>query len=378
MKDQKYFIAAFAAVLILLFVFVSTQIPSARSNAENLPIGLVSEDAGPMGETLLETIQTNAAAAGNTFEFIVLEDTEEMDEMMAEKELYGAIVITSDFSGKYATLQTAEPQSPTLQLYVNQGANATVANVVSQALTTMVTQMNVNMSQQLFVAMEQNNVPLSVQQAKIFASPIQSEVITVNPTGSMASAPASLFQPIWLASVVSALLVWFAGRKRLFSSVGEQVKFRLLQVAVTIALGFFAGYTATWLTTWMLGFEYASFNDVALFASIASCGFILMILAVVSWIGYAGLPIFVLLMFFGLPLVQLVPEMMPEFYANWVYPWLPMRFLFDGLKEILYFGGDVWNGSAQVLSWIAAVSAVLVLAKGSAKQESKNTAVSQN
>jgi len=87
-------------------------------------------------------------------------------------------------------------------------------------------------------------------------------------------------------------------------------------------------------------------------------------------IGYAGLPIFVLLMFFGLPLVQLVPEMMPEFYANWVYPWMPMRFLFDGLKEILYFNGQVWNGSTQVLCWIAVISVLAVMGKGSAKQAS--------
>lgn len=377
MKDNKFFAIAFAVVLALLFLFVSTAIPSARSNAENLPIGLISEDAGAMGGTLLETIQTNAATAGNAFEFILLEDTEEMDELMDEKELYGAIVIPFDFSEKYATLQTADPESPSMQLYVNQGANATVANVVSQALTTMVTQMNTNMSEQLFTVIEQNNVPLTVDQAKIFASPIISEVITVNPTGTLATAPTSLFQPVWLASIVSALLVWFAGRNRVFESFGQQVKFRSLQVVIAIVLGFFAGYTATWLTTWMLGFEYASFNEVALFASIASCGFILLILAVLTWIGYAGLPIFVLLMFFGLPLVQLVPEMMPEFYANWVYPWVPMRFLFDGLKEVLYFSGDAWNTSAQVLCWMAVAGTVFVIAKGSAKQKNKDAVVSK-
>lgn len=378
MKDNKFFFAAFGAVLILLFIFVSTQIPSARSTAKNLPIGLVTEDMGEMGQTFVEMVQTNAAAAGDTFEFVVLESKEEMDELMTEQELYGALFIPDDFSEKYASLQTAAPESPSLQIYVNQGKNANVANIVNQALTTMVTQMNANMSKQLFSVMEQNNLPVSTQQAQIFASPIQSEVITVNQTGSLASAPASLFQPIWLASVVSALLLWFAGRKRLFPSVGEQIKFRLLQTVVAVILGFFTGYVVTWLTTWMLGFEYASFNDVALFASIASCGFILLILAVVSWIGYAGLPIFVLLMFFGLPLVQLVPEMMPAFYANWVYPWIPMRFLFDGLKEILYFNGEVWNGSAQVLCWMAAISAIFVVAKGSAKQASKNTAVSSD
>lgn len=375
MKDNKFFFAAFGAVLILLFVFVSTQIPIAHSTPKNLPIGLVAEDTGELGQTVVKTIQTNAAAAGDTFEFVVLASKEEMNKRMAEQELYGALFIPADFSEKYASLQTAAPESPGLQVYVNQGKNANVANVVSQALTKMLTQLNANMSQQLFSVVEQNNLPLSTVQSRIFASPIQSEVITVHPTGSLASAPASLFQPIWMASIVSALLLWFAGRKRLFRSVGEQIKFRFIQAAAAVILGCFSGYVVTWLTTWMLGFEYASFNDVALFSSIASGGFILLILAVLCWIGYAGLPIFVLLMFFGLPLVQLVPEMMPQFYADWVYPWIPMRFLFDGLKEILYFNGQVWNGSTQVLCWLAAVGVLLVLANGSSKQESKSTAV---
>lgn len=368
MKDNKFFFAAFGAVLVLLFVFVSTAIPSARSNPKDLPIALVSEDQGVMGETMVNMIQTNVKTSKNeTFKFTVVKNTDEMNELLDKKEIYGALVIPNDFSEKYASLQTAAPESPALQVYVNQGMNTNVATVVNQALTAMVTQLNTNMSQQLFAAMKEKNVTLSTEQAQIFASPIQSEVIMVNQTGDLAMAPTSLFQPIWLGSIISAVLMWFAGRKRVFNSIGEQLKFRLLQIGVGAALGFFTGYLATWLSTWMLGFEYASFNDVALFASIASCGFILLVLAALSWIGYAALPIFVLLMFFGLPLVQLAPEMMPAFYADWIYPWIPMRFLFDGLKEILFFNGAAWNGSAQILCWIAAVSAIAITAKASAK-----------
>ena len=41
--------------------------------------------------------------------------------------------------------------------------------------------------------------------------------------------------------------------------------------------------------------------------------------------------------------------MIPSFYGNYVLPWIPIRFLVDGIKEILFFGGDVMNSYTNVL-----------------------------
>lgn len=68
-------------------------------------------------------------------------------------------------------------------------------------------------------------------------------------------------------------------------------------------------------------------------------------------------------MFFGLPLLQLAPEQLPTFYTDWVTPWLPMRFLIDGLKDILFFNQSVWNKETIVLSVIFIVSSVLILVR---------------
>lgn len=370
MKDNKFFGAAFIAVLLLLLVFVATQIPGAHSAPKHIPIGLVVTDQGLMGQNFVEMIQKTTEETGNeTLEWIILGSEEEMNEQFENQKLYGALVIPNDFSDKYATFQTAEPSNAALEIYVNQGKNVNVATIVTQALTAMVSNMNANVSSQLFEKIEQVNIPLSVAQAKVFAAPIISETILVHETGKLGNAPLSLFQPIWMASLVSAILLWFAGRNRQFSTVTQQLKFRALQVLVAIGLGLFAGYLLTWYTTWILDFEYASFNSVALFLAIVCTAFIILILAFISWIGIAALPIFILLMFFGLPLLQLVPEMMPSFYANWIYPWLPFRFMADGLREILFFDGGTWNSGAITLCWIAVVSVIIVLLKSGSKKK---------
>ncbi len=66
-------------------------------------------------------------------------------------------------------------------------------------------------------------------------------------------------------------------------------------------------------------------------------------------------------MFFGLPLLQIAPEMLPTFYVDWIYPWLPFRFMFEGLKEILFFSGELWNAAAMTLCWIAVTSILIIL-----------------
>ncbi|KOS60475.1 hypothetical protein AN161_23075 [Lysinibacillus sp. FJAT-14222] len=69
------------------------------------------------------------------------------------------------------------------------------------------------------------------------------------------------------------------------------------------------------------------------------------------------------MLFFGGPLLALAPEMMSSFYRDWVYSWLPMRFMIEGLRELFFFGkGLTWNTSLSVLVWIGAVSILIILA----------------
>lgn len=362
MKENKFFGIAFLAVLLLSFIFVTTQIPGAHSSPKDLPIGLVLEDEGNMGQTFVEMIQKNSQAAKEApFKWVVLKNEQEMKEKLKNQELYGAIYIPKDFSEKYASFQTPKPTSAMLKIYINQGKNANVATMVTQALSTMVEKMNDNVSAQLLAVSEKNNIALNANQARTYSTPIQSEIVTVHETGKLGNAPLSFFQPIWISSLVSAILLWFTGRNRKFNSALEQLKFRGFQTLMAIIIGLFGGYLLTWYSTWILDFEFANFNHVALFLSLSCATFILLILAITTWIQFASLPIFVLLMFFGLPLLQIAPEMLPSFYANWIYPWLPFRFMFEGLKDILFFNGEVWGTAAVTLCWIAVVSILILL-----------------
>ena len=367
MKENKFFIIPFFAVLVLAFIFVSTQIPAAHQSVKNLPIALVNEDSGEMGQTLIDKIQRNAKAMQTGDEpmikWVILSSIQQMEEEMADQNVYGAIVIPADFSQNFGSLQTLAPTKPELQLFINQGKNTNVATVVNQNLSGMVAQMNQMMGDQLLSALEEINVPLTVAQARILKAPISSTTTMLHQTENLGNAALSLFQPLWISSILSAMMLFFAGKSRKLLTVASQLKMKAMQVLAAILIGLVAGFSLTWYTTFLLDFEYESFSTIAFFLSITCITFILLISAVLSWIGRGGIAIVVLFMFFGLPLLQLAPEMLPDFYREWIYPWLPMRFMFDGVREILFFDGKVWNGSTIVLVWIAAVSIVVLLAK---------------
>lgn len=197
MEKNKNLALSFIAVLVLLFVFVIAQIPVAHQSIKNLPIAIVNKDEGEMGKTLIENIQAKTRAKHENSEQIihwkVLTSERELKEEMNQQNIYGGIMIPTDFSEVYASLQTDDPHSPKLQLFINQGKNALVSDIVGQSLTSMVSQVNEMVSGQILLRMENNEVFLTSDQAMIFMEPIKQETIVINEVGELGQAPQSLF-----------------------------------------------------------------------------------------------------------------------------------------------------------------------------------------
>src|SRR5699024_12083849 len=112
-------------------------------------------------------------------------------------------------------------------------------------------QINQMMSEQFRSDIEQHNASSTVEQSRIYSSPIKYTTTMLNEIGTLGNAPLSLFQPIWIASLAGAALLWMAGRNRVFTTATEQLKLRVIQVLISVAPGFLAGFSLTWFTTLM-------------------------------------------------------------------------------------------------------------------------------
>lgn len=375
------------AALTVMFIFSLTLIPSANSQPENLPIAIVNEDKGVeisgqpplnMGETIVKLVESNMVTSSDDeapIKWIKVSSAEEVQEGLNNQEYYAALIIPEDFSINQASLQTPEPSSPEIGIYINQGMNVAAASVTGEMLNRLVDNINNNMRTEIFSDLETRGATLTVAQAAALTDPITKSVNIVNGVGDSANgnAPVSLFQPLWMASIASAAIIFFATSKLSIRSRKESLGTKLGQVIIGAIAAFIVGFGLTWIADGMLGFDILQFSDTGFFLTLTFFSFFVMIIAVLSLLGIKGIVIFVLLLFFGAPLLALPPEMMPTFYSDWIYSWLPMQFMVEGLRELFFFGNELtWNTPVSVLFWIGIISMLVLFATALIQKNEQN------
>ncbi|RID83506.1 DUF3533 domain-containing protein [Peribacillus asahii] len=363
--------------LAVIFIFSLTLFPSVQPQPKNLPIAIVNEDEGVeipnqpkmnMGQTIVEMMQKNSKATKDedpAVKWIKVKTAEDAQKGMDNQKYYATLVIPKDFSVKQASLRTPAPSSPEVQIYINQGMNTAASTMAGQVLNGVVDNINNNVRKQLLDGFEKQGATLTTKQAASLATPITKTVTNVNEIGSNSAngnSPVSLFQPLWMGSLAGAAIIFIAVSKLSITNRKENLAAKSAQILMGAIVALFIGFGLTWLADGMVGFNIPQFTDTALFLTITSFSFFLMISAVLSLLGFKGIPIFVLMLFFGAPLLAVAPEMMSPFYRDWIHSWLPMRFMVEGLRELFFFGeGLTWNTPVSVLVWIGLVSMIVIL-----------------
>lgn len=354
----KFFIIPFIAVMLVSLIFLSAQIPSTKVTPKNLPIAFVNEDQGEISAAFATKLLDNAPEA---IQFIEYDSVKAMEEGMNERETYAGFVIPESFSAQLDLIQSESNKQAVIQIYLNEGYNTTVATSAEAILQKIVAQLSSTISEQITTQFATSNVSIQPEKVSVIANPVTSEIIKVNEAGDLASVPMGLFTSVWMSSLLGAMLFYMEGNQKKNPRLNQQRKVQLIQFILPIVYSFFAGYVITLFATWILGYDFESFNAVALTLTIAVAGFTYLVLALLKLVGIAIAPVFGILMFFGLPLIQMAPEMLPTFYRDFVLPWLPMRFLIDALKEVVFFNNSVFNSYSIVLLCIAVGSAIVLI-----------------
>ncbi|MFF2499076.1 YhgE/Pip domain-containing protein [Peribacillus sp. NPDC058075] len=378
MFKNKLLLVSPIIALAVIFIFSLTLFPSVHPQPKNLPIAIVNEDEGVeipnqpkmnMGQTIVEMMQKNSKATkveDPAVKWVKVKIEENAQKGMDNQKYYATLVIPKDFSAKQASLRTPAPSSPEVQIYINQGMNTAASTMAGQVLNGIVDNMNNNVRKQLLDGFEKQGATLTAKQAASLATPITKTVTNVNEIGTNSAngnAPVSLFQPLWMASLASAAIIFISISKMPIRTRKENLVTKIGQIFMGAVVALVIGFGLTWIVDGIVGLNIPSFMDTALFLSITSFSFFLMILAVLSLLGLKGMPIFILMLFFGAPLLAMAPEMMSPFYRDWIYSWLPMRFMIEGLRELFFFGkGLTWSSPLSTLVWIGVVSMVIILA----------------
>lgn len=375
MFKNKLLMLSPVIALLVVFIFSLTLFPTVQPKPKNLPIAIVNEDQGVeipnqpkmnMGQTIVDNMKkTSKSEEESAVKWVEVKNKKAVQKGLNNQDYYAALVIPKEFSTKQASLRTPQPSSPEVEIFINQGMNTAASTVAGQMLNGVVDNMNNTVRTQLLEGLKAKGATLTTDQAAKLVTPIVKNVTNVNEVGKNSAngnSPISLFQPLWIASLASAAIIFIAISKMPVGSRKENFVLKLKQIVAGAVATIVIGFGLTWIADGMVGLNISNFTDTALFLSITSFSFFLMISAVLSLVGLKGIGVFALLLFFGAPLLSLAPEMLSSFYQDWVYTWLPMRFMIEGLRGIFFFGkGLSWSTPVTVLVWIGAVSMVIIL-----------------
>ncbi len=354
MFKNKYLGFTIVASIILTLVMVSVQIPYAKSKPRDVPVAIVNEDAGAMGSKVVNQIESTTnktKKSDRVLKWHEVSSKSAVKKSMDKQHYYGALVIPKDFSQKMATLiKNPKSTAANIDILINQQKNSTLATSVQTIMTTMVNKIGAGMRGQIVGGLEKAHASLPAATVNKLANPITTKVTVTHKYSKLASANSVFFQPIWLTSLVSSLLLYFAfkdknkWRSRLHI-VTHKTGFMVIAALVASAIGFLT----TGYVTWILGYNFSNPMVIGSFMAIASFAFIMLFSGFIAWLGFPAIILFVLLLFFSIPLMSLAPQLLPSFYQHYILPWLPMRFLFDGAKSLLFYHANLWNSATSGL-----------------------------
>ena len=348
-KEKTAWLAPLAVILIISLFSVNL-FAQGDPKVRNLPVAISVNDEGEHVDAVLSAIEQMSKGTDSVEPMLAFTTEKETDleELFHDKKYYAALVIPEGYNDALQNAMT-NGSPAVLKIYLNQGLNATGANYAKTALSTLITQLSDQYSANL--AMQMNGQKIDTDKAAVLINPITSDEKIFNAiTASTANgnAPTLMAVPAWVGALIGGFILFLTTsnilkkelltRKQTLRLMGGQLLFGII-----IAL--FSGFTVATLGA-IAGINMPSYFLVGSFVSFAAFCFFLLVSAVTAWIGKPAITLFMVVMLLGMGVLMMPMEMLPDFFVNFIRPWIPIRFAAEGLREIFYFGSGFYTGSS--------------------------------
>lgn len=339
----KYVLPVTAAVV--LFCIMSLVItPLLVASPHDVPFAIVSLDKGAgagmdeanIGDLLVESLTSddedddaNGISLGqdsddaegddstdtSSITWTELATEEDAERAIESNEYYGALVIPEDFTAAYAYNKIGIGEAPTIRVILNRAKNPTLAATIKNTVEELLLGYGIGADVEI-------------------ANDADVGDGTLAPTLTVPMLTIALTIMTLIGSLLVSLLQWprlrSAGRgERAVISARQIVYAVALSAVVTLlALAIQAGFAGMDLPFAQL-FSYLWFSSFCLMVAAIGLSNLLLPVGAVIAAGTFGL---------GMPTAVLAPEMLPQFWVHWVYPWAPQRFMGEGMRSIIFLG----------------------------------------
>lgn len=356
-KEKLVWIGAGAILLIVLLLCTALVYPTVSLDPKDIPVAILVQDKGVniphkvavnFGNTIKEKVTDKKS--NSPLKWTVVSSKKSLNYGFDHEKYYGAIVVSKDFSKKLLSVQSKAPSPANVTVYINQGMNYNITNMVKQAFTQIIAGMNSNFRHQLMSQIGKRAKVVTLPQTQFLSLPIITKTLTVHSVGSHSSSgnsPASLSQISWISVLIGSICLYLAAKKS--SKENSIVSSTAAQIIGGVVVSILVSSCVLFIADWGFGMHIYDTGKTWLFITFACCCFYLFQTSILNLIGIFGAAICMLLFFFTNPILSMGKELIPSPTYDLIYQWVPLRFSAEGLRDILFFHKDL-NLSAPIFN----------------------------
>ncbi|MCC5345940.1 YhgE/Pip domain-containing protein [Staphylococcus aureus] len=383
-KNKLLWIAPIATMIILV-TFSLAFYPAYNPKPKDLPIGILNEDKGTtiqdknvnIGKKLEDKLLDSDS---NKIKWVKVDSEKDLEKDLKDQKIFGVAIIDKDFSKDAMSKtqkvvmdskkeemqqkvasgeippqvvqqmkqkmgnQQVEVKQAKFKTIVSEGSSLQGSQIASAVLTGMGDNINAQITKQSLETLTSQNVKVNAADINGLTNPVKVDNEKLNKVKDHqagGNAPFLMFMPIWIGSIVTSILLFFAFRTSNNIVVQHRIIASIGQMIFAVVAAFAGSFVYIYFMQGVQGFDFDHPNRIAIFVAFAILGFVGLILGVMVWLGMKSVPIFFILMFFSMQLVTLPKQMLPESYQKYVYDWNPFTHYATSVRELLYLNHHI-------------------------------------
>ncbi|HCV7192895.1 TPA: YhgE/Pip domain-containing protein [Staphylococcus aureus] len=383
-KNKLLWIAPIATMIILV-IFSLAFYPAYNPKPKDLPIGILNEDKGTtiqdknvnIGKKLEDKLLDSDS---NKIKWVKVDSEKDLEKDLKDQKIFGVAIIDKDFSKDAMSKtqkvvmdskkeemqqkvasgeippqvvqqmkqkmgnQQVEVKQAKFKTIVSEGSSLQGSQIASAVLTGMGDNINAQITKQSLETLTSQNVKVNAADINGLTNPVKVDNEKLNKVKDHqagGNAPFLMLMPIWIDSIVTSILLFFAFRTSNNIVVQHRIIASIGQMIFAVVAAFAGSFVYIYFMQGVQGFDFDHPNRIAIFVALAILGFVGLILGVMVWLGMKSIPIFFILMFFSMQLVTLPKQMLPESYQKYVYDWNPFTHYATSVRELLYLNHHI-------------------------------------
>ncbi|HIA7084010.1 TPA: YhgE/Pip domain-containing protein, partial [Staphylococcus aureus] len=334
-KNKLLWIAPIATMIILV-IFSLAFYPAYNPKPKDLPIGILNEDKGTtiqdknvnIGKKLEDKLLDSDS---NKIKWVKVDSEKDLEKDLKDQKIFGVAIIDKDFSKDAMSKtqkvvmdskkeemqqkvasgeippqvvqqmkqkmgnQQVEVKQAKFKTIVSEGSSLQGSQIASAVLTGMGDNINAQITKQSLETLTSQNVKVNAADINGLTNPVKVDNEKLNKVKDHqagGNAPFLMFMPIWIGSIVTSILLFFAFRTSNNIVVQHRIIASIGQMIFAVVAAFAGSFVYIYFMQGVQGFDFDHPNRIAIFVALAILGFVGLILGVMVWLGMKSIPIF--------------------------------------------------------------------------------------